>query len=49
MPCSSVTYIQRLATAGGIAPMDGCDPSRAGDERAVPYTATYAFYYGAAQ
>jgi len=44
---STVTYIQRLATVGGVAPTDGCDQSTAGTERAVPYTATYAFYYGA--
>ena len=46
---SSVTYIQRLATVGGVAPTGGCDRSTAGSERAVPYTAVYAFYYAAAQ
>jgi hypothetical protein len=46
---STVTYIQRLETTGGVAPADGCDHSAAGVERAVPYTATYAFFYGAAQ
>ena len=46
---STVTYIQRLATVGGVAPADGCDWSAVGAERAVPYTAIYAFYYGAAQ
>ena len=46
---STVTYIQRLETLGGVAPAEGCDRSAAGAERAVPYTAVYAFYYGAAQ
>ena len=46
---STITYIQRLQTVGGVAPMDGCDRSTAGVEHAVPYTATYAFFYGAAQ
>lgn len=46
---STVTYVQRLDTVGGVAPMDGCDQSTAGAERAVPYSATYAFYYGATQ
>ena len=44
----AVTYIQRLETVGGGAPADGCDPSAAGVERAVPYTAVYAFFYPAA-
>ena len=43
---STTTYIQRLQTAGGVAPTDGCDQSTAGVERAVPYTAVYAFYSG---
>lgn len=46
---STVTYIQRLDTVGGVAPSDGCDRSAGGAERAVPYTAVYAFYYGAAR
>lgn len=45
---SGVSYIQRLDTAGGVAPTDGCDWSSVGAKRAVPYTATYAFYGGAA-
>ena len=44
---STITYIQRLETVGGVAPMDGCDRSTAGVERGVPYTAIYAFYFGA--
>ncbi|HZQ37686.1 MAG TPA: DUF3455 domain-containing protein [Dehalococcoidia bacterium] len=46
---STVTYVQRLATVGGLASAEGCDQSTAGVERAVPYSATYAFYYGAMQ
>jgi len=46
---STVSYVQRLDTVGGAAPTDGCDQMSVGAERAVDYTATYAFYYGAAQ
>jgi hypothetical protein len=42
---STVTYIQRLDTAGGRAPATGCDQAHAGEEQRVDYTATYAFYY----
>lgn len=35
--------IVRLATAGGLAPGDGCDDAHAGQVRRVPYTATYVF------
>ena len=46
---STVTYVQRLDTAGGVAPADGCDQARAGTEREVGSMATYAYYYGAAR
>ena len=46
---STITYVQRLQTAGGVAPAEGCDRSDPGAERAIPYTAVYAFYYGAAE
>jgi hypothetical protein len=46
---STVTYVQRLETVGGIAPADGCDQSTLGIEHAVEYQATYAFAYGAAE
>ena len=39
---SSVTYIQRLYTVGGIAP--AWAPPTAGIEVEVPYTATYVFF-----
>src|SRR5712692_2155209 len=45
---STTTYIQRLDTAGGRAPADGCDQAHAGQEQRVDYTATYAFYYPSA-
>jgi hypothetical protein len=44
---SAITYIQRLDTVGGVAPAEGCDRPTVGAERAVPYRATYAFYFGA--
>jgi hypothetical protein len=36
-----VTFIQRLATVGGVAPAGGC---AAGQTRAVRYTAVYRFF-----
>ncbi|WIX78839.1 DUF3455 domain-containing protein [Amycolatopsis carbonis] len=37
----TVTYIQRLATKGGLAPTGACN---AGDVTATPYSAEYAFW-----
>jgi Protein of unknown function (DUF3455) len=37
----SVTYVQRLATRGGLAPKDACT---AGAEKSVNYSATYTLY-----
>jgi hypothetical protein len=45
---STITYVQRLATVGGVAPSAGCDADHAGDEVRQPYEATYAFYYPSA-
>jgi len=42
---STVSYVQRLETDGGIAPVEGCDANHAGKETRQPYEATYAFYY----
>lgn len=39
---SKVVYVQRIATAGGVAPVT--PPTRAGTKVGVPYTATYVFY-----
>lgn len=44
---STVTHVQRLATAGGAAPAAGCDAAHAGEEVRQPYEATYAFSYPA--
>lgn len=40
---AEVTYIQRLHTAGGVAPTIACDPGRVGSTVRVDYTATYTF------
>jgi hypothetical protein len=39
-----VVYIQRLNTAGGVAPSEPCDASSVGTKRAVPYSADYLFF-----
>jgi hypothetical protein len=39
-----VSYIQRVDTAGGVAPADGCNASTQGTEVAIPYAATYLYY-----
>jgi hypothetical protein len=46
---SSVTYIQRLDTAGGVAPADGCGAGTVGETQRVPYTSNYVFWYAAGQ
>lgn len=39
------TYIQRVNTAGGLAPADGCSVATdVGRKALVPYTADYVFY-----
>jgi hypothetical protein len=40
----NVSYIQRLDTAGGLAPTTGCTADHVGEIAEVPYTATYYFY-----
>jgi len=42
---SAVTYVQRLDTIGGKAPVDGCSATSVGRELRMPYIATYAFSY----
>jgi hypothetical protein len=42
---STVSYVQRIDTDGGVAPKDGCDQSHDGQTVRVPYTANYAFYH----
>jgi hypothetical protein len=41
---SKVTFIQRIATVGGVAPAQGCDQPHAGDETRVKYQAVYVFF-----
>jgi hypothetical protein len=39
------TYIQRLNTRGGVAPVDGCSTGAdVGSQTLVPYTADYYFF-----
>jgi hypothetical protein len=40
---SKVTSVQRVNTAGGAAPADGCSPSSLGTKIRVGYTADYYF------
>ena len=42
---AGTTYIQRLATTGGLAPAAAaCNESTAGTVEEVPYTADYTFW-----
>jgi hypothetical protein len=41
------SYIQRVDTAGGMAPTGGCDAAGPGIEIAIPYTASYLYYRSA--
>ena len=41
---AAVRFVQRLHTAGGNAPPDGCTQAAAGQEARVPYSADYLFY-----
>jgi hypothetical protein len=41
---TSTTFIQRINTAGGLAPASGCDQAHVGATAAVFYTADYYFY-----
>jgi hypothetical protein len=41
---SKVTSVQRVKTAGGIAPVAGCAVDSAGTTARVPYTADYYFF-----
>ena len=44
---TGVTYIQRVATAGGVAPAMTCDAGNAGSKQIVRYQADYIFYKAA--
>ncbi len=41
---SGVSYIQRLNTMGGVAPMDACGEAMTGMKKTVKYQADYVFY-----
>jgi hypothetical protein len=41
---TKVEMIQRSDTHSGVAPATVCDADHLGDERRVPYSATYTFY-----
>lgn len=41
---SQTTYIQRVNTAGGAAPVDGCTEADYGKLAMAPYTTDYIFY-----
>ena len=43
---TSVEFIRRSDTHGGIAPATGCDAQHLAATARVPYTATYTFYSG---
>lgn len=46
---TNTTYIQRVATVGGLAPAAAeCDAETAGDLREVPYSADYYFWKASA-
>ena len=45
---ATVSWIQRLDTAGGVAPSTGCDDAHLNAEVLVPYRAQYFFYVTAA-
>lgn len=46
---SQTTFIQRVKTAGGVAPASGCDETNYGKQVLVPYTTDYYFYRAAGQ
>lgn len=41
---AATTSIQRVKTAGGVAPAEGCTASDAGKRARVPYTADYVYF-----
>lgn len=41
---AGITSIQRVNTAGGVAPATGCSAANLGAETRVPFTADYYFY-----
>ena len=43
---ANITSVQRLNTAGGVAPMTGCGSSTVNTDTSVAYSADYYFYTG---
>jgi len=43
-PDNKITFIQRICTAGGLAPTTGADEAHLGQLDSIPYTASYLFY-----
>ena len=41
---TGVTFIQRVATVGGVAPASECSPAKKGTKEVVKYQADYIFY-----
>jgi hypothetical protein len=41
---TSVTYIQRINTKGGVAPADPCNATTLNSKKTVNYSADYVFY-----
>lgn len=41
---ADTTFIQRVATSGGVAPAAGCGPETDGKQKKVRYTADYYFW-----
>ena len=41
---SSVSFINRVNTHGGLPPSSGCNANHSGSEKRVAYTADYIFY-----
>jgi hypothetical protein len=46
---SGVTFVQRVATKGGVAPATGCDAIHVGTDARASYSADYYFYTGGAE
>jgi hypothetical protein len=45
---SDISYVQRLNTAGGVAPATGCDSTTVSTEVRIDYSADYYFFTGGA-
>ena len=44
---TGVTYIQRVALKGGVAPASACAPANKGERQIVKYQADYIFWKAA--